>query len=33
MKASELKSAAIANIDGTIFLAKEVTVKTLSSRA
>ena len=32
MKASDLKSGAVVNIDGAIYVAKEVTVKTPSSR-
>ncbi|MEJ2565504.1 MAG: hypothetical protein P8164_04765 [Gammaproteobacteria bacterium] len=32
MKASDLKNGAVVNIDGTIYVAKEVTVKAPSSR-
>ncbi|MEJ2552702.1 MAG: hypothetical protein P8079_01490 [Gammaproteobacteria bacterium] len=32
MKASDLKNGVVVNIDGTIYVAKEVTVKAPSSR-
>lgn len=33
MKASDLRNGAVINCDGTIYVAKEVTVKTPSSRS